>query len=457
MFDKIDGKAQIFIAQPIPPYAAGDLWVTSTENGKAAVKICKTARSSGAYSADDWIDTKYIDKSQVDSAINAYDTSLGQSEVFNKLTNGGKDQGLFVQNGKLYINADYILAGLLAGEFINAKGIKVLDKSGNTTFYIDDSGNVTLRVTSFSLEGNSIQSIANSAANSYASSALSSAKTYTDKAIANIDVNLSQQEVFNILTNNGQTQGIYLSGGRIYINASYIDTGRLAGWTVNYSSLYCKVGYNSVTLDAGNGRVRTECDTEIFGGLGYAEMSGYTMRADVMETMDFKAKSGGTAQFYGTTKVYNLKHVSSGGHLVFASDGSTLAYLSSSSRRYKDHIRRVELPDVQSLYKLPVVYFKYRDGYLDNNDRLVGKPIPGFYAENVRMLYPDGVRYDADGYAEDWNERTLIPAMLKLIQEQKKQIDILETTTQEQSNKIASLEERISKLEQLIGGECLGN
>lgn len=443
VFDKIDGKAQIFIAQPIPPYASGDLWVTSTEDGKAAVKICKTARSSGTYTAADWIDTKYIDKSQVDSAITTYDTSLGQSEVFNKLTNGSQDQGVFIKDGKLYINANFVMAGILAGKFINAKGIKVLDKSGNTTFYVDDNGNVTLRVTSFSLEGNSIQSIANSAASSAASDALSAAKSYTDTKLANIDINLSQQEIFNILTNNGQTQGIYLYGGRIYINASYIDTGRLAGWTVNYSSLYCKVGYNSVTLDAGNGRIRTECDTEIYGGLGYAQMTGYTVEADVMNTLNFKARSGGTAEFYGSTKVYNLKHVSSGGHLVFASDGSTLAYLSSSSRRYKDHIRRAELSDVQSLYKLPVVYFKYRDGYLDENDRLVGKQIPGFYAENVQMLYPDGVRYDADGYAEDWNERTIIPAMLKLIQEQKSQID--------------NLEDRLSKLEQLIGGERLGN
>lgn len=39
-----------------------------------------------------------------------------------------------------------------------------------------------------------------------------------------------------------------------------------------------------------------------------------------------------------TFQVFNLGHVTSGGHLVFASDGTTVAYLSSSSKRYKDHV-----------------------------------------------------------------------------------------------------------------------
>lgn len=38
----------------------------------------------------------------------------------------------------------------------------------------------------------------------------------------------TQLSIFNKLTNNGQTQGIYLSGGKLYINASYIATGTLA-------------------------------------------------------------------------------------------------------------------------------------------------------------------------------------------------------------------------------------
>lgn len=39
---------------------------------------------------------------------------------------------------------------------------------------------------------------------------------------------LTQQNVFNALTNNGQTQGIYLQNGKLYLNATYLATGVLA-------------------------------------------------------------------------------------------------------------------------------------------------------------------------------------------------------------------------------------
>lgn len=35
----------------------------------------------------------------------------------------------------------------------------------------------------------------------------------------------TQRSIFNKLTNDGQTQGIYLSGGKLYINATYLKTG----------------------------------------------------------------------------------------------------------------------------------------------------------------------------------------------------------------------------------------
>lgn len=39
---------------------------------------------------------------------------------------------------------------------------------------------------------------------------------------------LTQEAIFNKLTNNGQTQGIYLNGGHVYLNASYMQTGSLS-------------------------------------------------------------------------------------------------------------------------------------------------------------------------------------------------------------------------------------
>lgn len=39
---------------------------------------------------------------------------------------------------------------------------------------------------------------------------------------------LTQEAIFNKLTNNGETQGVYLSGGHVYLNASYMQTGSLS-------------------------------------------------------------------------------------------------------------------------------------------------------------------------------------------------------------------------------------
>lgn len=43
-----------------------------------------------------------------------------------------------------------------------------------------------------------------------------------------LDESLNQEGIFNRLTDNGQTQGILLYDGKIYINASYINTGELS-------------------------------------------------------------------------------------------------------------------------------------------------------------------------------------------------------------------------------------
>jgi hypothetical protein len=168
LFDKIDGKAAVYFEQPKPPYNMGDFWVTSKANGEASIKTAVRSRADGAFTDTDWIDFKYADKTDIDNAVKEYDTSLGQDEVFNKLTNGGKDQGIYIQDGKLYINANYILAGVLAGKFINAKGIKVIDNDNQITLHIDDSGKVHIAATEFSLKGKAVSEIAEDTASNTA-------------------------------------------------------------------------------------------------------------------------------------------------------------------------------------------------------------------------------------------------------------------------------------------------
>lgn len=445
LFDKIDGKAAVYFEQPKPPYNMGDFWVTSKADGEASIKTAVRNRADGAFTDTDWIDFKYVDKTDIDNAVKEYDTSLGQNEVFNKLTNGGEDQGIYIQDKKLYINANYILAGVLAGKFINAKGIKVIDSDNQITLHIDDSGKVHIAATEFSLKGKAVSEIAKDTASNTATeiatkyatlsvllsnefqgiptdssgkyttfptckttvtvlygvenvtaqsnisfsvengiSGSASGATYTVSGLS-VDSgtitatatyngmtakkefvvvkqkqgdtgngiskivqhylatssssgvstsssgwteavqtptpdkrylwnyeetfftngsktttlphvigvygekgkdgqdgkdasDMTQLDIFNKLTNNGETQGLYLYNNKVYLNASYIDTGELAGWEVGYKKLSAKNGtYGEVTLDASTGEIYSKTDTGVYVP-GYGTLYGTRIR-----------------------------------------------------------------------------------------------------------------------------------------------------------------------------------
>lgn len=210
LLDKIDGKSSVYMIQPTPPYYEGDLWVTTNSEGKASLKTSFVNRINGDFTASDWIDFKYADKDDIKNAIDNYDTSLGQDEVFNKLTKGGTEQGIYIEDGKVYINAKYILAGLLAGERINGRGLKVINDDKNVTLEIDSKGNVILAPKTFSLQGKTVDEIANS-----------SAKSAVDGQ--------TQVDIFSKLTNGGKAQGIYLDeNGNIYVNGQFIKALSIA-------------------------------------------------------------------------------------------------------------------------------------------------------------------------------------------------------------------------------------
>lgn len=205
LLDKIDGKSSVYMVQPKPPYYEGDLWVTTNSKGKASLKTSTVNRVDGNFDASDWIDFKYADKDDIKNAIDNYDTSLGQDEVFNKLTKGGTEQGIYIQDGKVFINAKYILAGLLAGERINGRGLKVIDDNKNVTLEIDSKGNVILAPKTFSLQGKTVKEIADSSASTAVSGQ-------------------TQADIFNKLTNGGKAQGIYLDeNGNVYVNGEYVQ------------------------------------------------------------------------------------------------------------------------------------------------------------------------------------------------------------------------------------------
>lgn len=618
--DTADGKRRVFLTTPKPPYDEGDMWVTSTTDGKGEIKICKTSRQSGVFSSADWISPSYVDSDDVDNAINEYDTSLGQPEIFNKLTNNGKNKGIYIQNGELYINASYILSGVLAGKLINGKGLNVTDKNGQVTLKIDDDGNVYIKATEFSLEGKNISDVVAAESDKFrtlnvilsneyqgiptdkdgkytsfpscsttvkvlygtedvtkssiiqwsSSSGVygsSSGETYTvsglstDTGTVKVTVTrgsltaekifaiakqkqgiqgeqgqtgetgapgatgngissittyylatasssgvytstsgwttsvqsptsskpylwsyqttyytnatssstsphiigvrgangedgkdageLTQEQIFNILTNNGQTQGIYLQNGKVYINGSYIKSksisagmlsvtdlssigAKIGGWTINSSYLQSSGGtiklYSSGTIQVGNATIKSESHAMVIRS-GLKIYCGTSSISDGTDRIQF----------------FNLQHVTSGGHMVFANDGSSVAYLSSSSKRYKDHVSNMTIEEAEKILNVPVVWFKYKKGYLDPADWLNDKKIPGFYAEDVYDIFPEATQLNEAGEPEDWNFRVMIPAMMKVIQNQNERINTLEDT-------VNTLNERLNKLDEMLKG-----
>ena len=119
----------------------------------------------------------------------------------------------------------------------------------------------------------------------------------------------------------------------------------------------------------------------------------------------------------------NFKAVS--GTVPLAVNTSGVITTSSSSARYKENIKPLEDPSLDpiGLYDVQVCQYNYKPEYKDNE--LVSGTQIGVIAEDLDKHYPNAVIYDSEGRPESWQDRIMIPAMLKLIQEQKQQLDDL--------------------------------
>ena len=135
--DTGDGKRQVFTADaskdehPDPPYDEGDLWYTGAE-----VLVCGKPKAKGeAYDAGDW--GKKDNYTNKDEVVDAVDKKLTQEDIFNRLTNNGASQGMFIEDGNVYFNATYIKSGEINSDLI--KTGKISSKDGSVYFDLDNS------------------------------------------------------------------------------------------------------------------------------------------------------------------------------------------------------------------------------------------------------------------------------------------------------------------------------
>lgn len=150
-------------------------------------------------------------------------------------------------NGK-GIFADAIYTGLLS------------DAAGYNSWNLD-TGDFKLSART-TVGGKTVDAIAGDSSSAALAAAKKYAKSYADNTatshVNTFEKALTQQYIFNKLTNNGQLQGLYMSGGLLYVNATYLRSGIISGarsyWNLDSGifSMSDANGVETVHLD-GNG------------------------------------------------------------------------------------------------------------------------------------------------------------------------------------------------------------
>lgn len=392
------------------------------------------------------------------------------SESISVSTDGGEHW-----NGGITVNGE-VIATIMSTIGINfdwgvGGTLSIQDSDGNQTMYLDaETGVVRINAASLKITGKTIEEIIDEHP---------------------VSVNLTQEEIFNILTNNGKSEGIFMEDGQLYINLSYAKAGTLSADYIKGGSISANlikggsmsasviksgtmsadrisggsisadlIEGGSLTIGGSNNKYGVIRILNSDGSLGAKIESGhfrtysgsrysFVFTGDIRigndssfvclsfaefdhdvnftDDVDFRFKT----RFWTPAVMYNLSHVTSGGHIVFARDGQTLAYLASSSKKYKDHIRDLTDEEAEKLLNTRVVWFKYKENYLNENDPMKGKEVPGFYAEEVEEISPVLIQYNDKNEAEDWNYRTMIPLMMQLIKKQSKEIDDLKKSIED--------------------------
>lgn len=403
--------------------------------------------------AEDYANSAYENSVQyTEQQLQDYEPNLTQESVFNALTNNGQAQGIFIRNGQLYINMSYAQSGTLKlGGSNNVNGLlQVYNSRGVLVGTID---NIGAKFTNGSDWLQISQSLLTGGYGSTTDGILDLSANYSTGRHVVLesktgDVILKSADDFRVQRQSGGMGYLVQSGGTDYfddIGVSFGDTYPVIGIMYGEDDIS---GDPFLDIRLSNGRKEVfsaSSGSSVDPGYGYMDdpIFGTTTTTTLTcrSTMEVSGNifCSGTTILYKAPQFFNVSHVTSGGHLVFAADGSTVAYLASSSKRYKDHIRDLDDEEALSILDIPVVVFKYKDGYLVKGDLLEGKPIPGFYAEDVEEVAPILCQYNLDGSVEDWNYRTMIPYMVKTMQIQQKQIDNLQTQINELKTMILNM------------------
>lgn len=117
--------------------------VRAFDSGTVAIKPMFIVNYSGGNGIAQVDALTVEDYTQEWNALNIAKDKLNNNsqQVFDALTDNGRKQGIYMENGQLYVN----------GQYINAKNLRVVDENNNLTLGVDEDGNVTIRATNLNI------------------------------------------------------------------------------------------------------------------------------------------------------------------------------------------------------------------------------------------------------------------------------------------------------------------
>ena len=255
------------------------------------------------------------------------------------------------------IVADYITTGSLDADIIRTGRIQ---DQRNKNYWDMDTGEFALAATS-TVGGKTVSKIASDAVDGQ-----------------------TQSDIFNKLTNNGQTQGIYLSNGKVYINATYIATGTLKD-TGNNTSFDLSTGTLTMkkgSINIGNGTFKvdtsgnlTATSASLKGSitsgsdagskltLSGGQITGYwqgDQRANIRMSASF------TGDASGPGIIISADNIGLDGHILVRAAGETGAFASLLSGTHKV-ISEVNRDSEGKVTSVESFTLRIKEGFVVNN------------------------------------------------------------------------------------------
>lgn len=285
-----------------------------------------------------------------------------------------------------------------------------------------------------------------------------------------IDVDaLTHEEIFNLLTNNGFIKGVYKEGNQLYFSFTYAKGGTLKLGGPNN-------GYGTFEVYDANGNIITQIDNSVgfknFKGKEWFQINesvatagynsslvhglldlsaqysdGYwtvleSKQAGLLLKTVSRMKVETTGSRSLTLNVPEMPKLITGSNLGKNGNGD-VGTIASSSMHYKVLGKTVKEDELEDLYRVKVIWAKYKDGYLMEQDERCGKEMPMFIAEDIDRRFPIAVDHDEKGRAENWNYRIMIPCMFAMLKNEHEKVKDIQS-------ELDSVKAELEELKQLI-------